>query len=201
VKFRVTSSISRHPVVAYVHDERLGKPAIIMPDESQAITELRTLRKKAEKSAAEIRKALLKWQESLGHGKFKQAFMAAGWTQNQVSYYLYKLPTNEIGEVQQEPVDSKAEVSQEPEEEAEEDVLPDDMPDNPLAKRREDYGQKLTALGYGRVIVQASELVEDRNEVLFVDMTFDEIEALIQALKARRIPSRKSALAKEQQVN
>ena len=73
-------------------DKLTDKILPLPPSEQTAISELRTLRKRAEKSAKEIGKALLKWQKSLGYGKFKQAYMAAGWTKAQVDYYLYVFP-------------------------------------------------------------------------------------------------------------
>ena len=62
--------------------------AIVMPDEQYAVSQLRTLRKKAEKTGAEIAKELRMWQDSLGHGRFKKNYLLAGWTELSVNHYL-----------------------------------------------------------------------------------------------------------------
>jgi hypothetical protein len=59
-----------------------------MPDEKYAVTQLRSLRVKAEKSGKEIAKELRMWQDSLGHGKFKKNYLLAGWTEGGVNHYL-----------------------------------------------------------------------------------------------------------------
>jgi len=61
---------------------------IVMPDEQYAVTELRKLRIKAEKSGAQIAQDLRTWQNSLGHGKFKKTYLLAGWTESKVGHYL-----------------------------------------------------------------------------------------------------------------
>ncbi len=61
---------------------------IVMPDEQYAVSQLRILRKKAEKSGAEIAKELRGWQDSLGHGKFKKNYILAGWTEGSVNHYF-----------------------------------------------------------------------------------------------------------------
>jgi hypothetical protein len=59
-----------------------------MPDEKYAVTQLRSLRVKAERSGKEIAKELRMWQDSLGHGKFKKNYLLAGWTEDKVHHYL-----------------------------------------------------------------------------------------------------------------
>lgn len=90
--------------------------SIVMPSEQTAISELRTLRRQAEKSAKEIGKALLKWQESLGRGKFKRAYMAAGWTESQVIHYIHgdRHKNQQVRDVQTHPetVENKEEEGQ-----------------------------------------------------------------------------------------
>jgi hypothetical protein len=66
----------------------LSNSAISMPDEKYAVTQLRSLRVKAEKSGKEIAKELRMWQDSLGHGKFKKNYLLAGWTEDKVHHYL-----------------------------------------------------------------------------------------------------------------
>lgn len=66
--------------------------SISMPDEKYAVTQLRALKLKAEKSGKEIAKELRMWQDSLGHGKFKKSYLLAGWTENQVIHYLQYYP-------------------------------------------------------------------------------------------------------------
>lgn len=66
----------------------MSNSAISMPDEKYAVTQLRSLRVKAEKSGKEIAKELRMWQDSLGHGKFKKNYLLAGWTEDKVHHYL-----------------------------------------------------------------------------------------------------------------
>jgi hypothetical protein len=61
---------------------------IVMPDEQYAVSQLRILRKKAEKSGREIAKELHMWKDSLGQGKFKKNYLLAGWTESRVQHYL-----------------------------------------------------------------------------------------------------------------
>jgi len=61
---------------------------IIMPDEQYVVSQLRILRKKAEKSGSEIATELRMWQDSLGVGKFKKNYLLAGWTEGSVNHYL-----------------------------------------------------------------------------------------------------------------
>ena len=66
----------------------MSVPSIKMPSEQYAVSQLRALKIRAEKSGKEIAKELRMWQDSLGHGKFKKAYNAAGWTGDRVYYYL-----------------------------------------------------------------------------------------------------------------
>lgn len=66
----------------------MSNSAISMPDEKYAVTQLRSLRVKAERSGKEIAKELRMWQDSLGHGKFKKNYLLAGWTEDKVHHYL-----------------------------------------------------------------------------------------------------------------
>ena len=66
----------------------MAEKTIAMPDEQYAVSQLRVLRKKAEKSGEEIAKGLRMWQDSLGHGKFKKNYLLAGWTEGSVKHYL-----------------------------------------------------------------------------------------------------------------
>jgi hypothetical protein len=59
-----------------------------MPSDQYAVSQLRALRTKAEKSGEEIAKELRMWQDSLGHGKFKKNYLLAGWTEDRVHHYL-----------------------------------------------------------------------------------------------------------------
>lgn len=81
--------------------------AIIQVEEAQAITELRELRKQAERSAKEIGEELFRWQERL-EGSFKKAYNAAGWTEDKVYYYLrvYKNQLVTVEESQPQVIDS-----------------------------------------------------------------------------------------------
>jgi hypothetical protein len=168
--------------------------AIIVPDEQTAVRELRTLRKKAEKSSKEIGNALLKWQQSLGHGKFKQAFMAAGWAESSVYYYIKQAQPDPAPMLESESIDNqkvsritpdasreiRVRVPDSENEDSSEDE-PDDMPDNPMAKQREEASKRLSSFGYGPVEV----LDSDRHngcEVIFHHISFEEIEQLIHAL-------------------
>jgi hypothetical protein len=69
--------------------------AIVMTDEQYAVSQLRILRKIAEKSGKEIAKELRMWQDSLGHGKFKKNYLLAGWSQNSVEHYLSYYPKDD----------------------------------------------------------------------------------------------------------
>src|SRR5207245_5209014 len=55
----------------------------------EAVKSLRDLRKRADKSTAEIRTELVIWQKKLPRGKFKQAYLKAGWTESRIAHYLY----------------------------------------------------------------------------------------------------------------
>jgi hypothetical protein len=59
-----------------------------MPSEQYAVSQLRALKIRAEKSGKEIAKELRMWQGSLGHGKFKKSYILAGWTEDKVHHYL-----------------------------------------------------------------------------------------------------------------
>lgn len=61
----------------------------IATDERQAVSELKSLRIRAEKSAQEITTELRKWQASLGRGHFKRAYLLAGWSHGRIGHYLY----------------------------------------------------------------------------------------------------------------
>ena len=78
-----------------------------MPDEQYAVSELRKLRNKAEKSGAEIAKELRMWQSSLGHGKFKTAYSRAGWTSVRVEHYLAYYQEDAPVDSRTETTDSK----------------------------------------------------------------------------------------------
>ena len=131
--------------------------SIVMPSEQTAISELRTLRKQAEKSAKEIGKALLKWQKSLGHGKFKQAYMAAGWPESSVYYYIKQAqpPTPKLET--QEVENKKHNQSQEREEEEEGQTL-----EEVCAEAREESALEfLTLLSY-EAVQQAVEIAKQK---------------------------------------
>jgi hypothetical protein len=164
---------------------------ITMPDDLQAIAELRTLRKKAEKSAKEIGQELLKWQKDLGRGKFKAAFMAAGWAESSVYYYIKQARTDQTPVLESQPVAPEAEESNggvviheevvaatEAEDSDEQDA--DTMPDNPHAKQQKKVSRRFSSLGYGPVEVFESDL-SDEYEVVF-RMSFEAVERLYQKL-------------------
>lgn len=65
---------------------------LIAPNEQHAVSELRALRVKAQKTGLEIAAELRRWQNSLGHGKFKKNYLKAGWSENQVIHYLQYYP-------------------------------------------------------------------------------------------------------------
>jgi len=78
-------------------------PSVVERDQDTAVSELRNLRKRAEQSAQEIGQALLRWQRSLGHGKFKRAYLLAGWTENQVYHYLAATKSQQVPALEAKP--------------------------------------------------------------------------------------------------
>jgi hypothetical protein len=180
----------------------LEKPAIVMDyiHPARAQMELRLLREKAERSAEEIRKALLKWQAALGHGKFKEAYMAAGWTRGQINYYLYEKSADESTETCQQVADSEEANTTPTDSQEDQEDEPDEMPVNPRAQQCEEVSRRLTDLGFGEVKASLAIHGDADYEITFY-LTIEETESLIQALKARRIPSRKSTAKAKEQVN
>ena len=64
--------------------------ASIQVSEQQLISELKALRDRHLMSGREITDELLRLQKQAGKGHFKFAYLKAGWTFRQVSYYLYE---------------------------------------------------------------------------------------------------------------
>jgi hypothetical protein len=178
-------------------------PAIVQPSEQTAVSELRALRKKAEKSGKEIGNALLKWQESLGRGKFKQAFMRAGWAESSVYYYIKMARPPVVEDLTAEPTSTPELESQPPDTAVEERVTMDETldettdvpavlqqdPEMPYASERpnvkalEQVEKKLTEITGARVEVKTDLTAEvDEYIVVFHFVNFIDVETLAKSL-------------------
>jgi hypothetical protein len=125
-----------------------------MPDERQAITELRSLRHRAERSAQEIGRELKKWQESLGRGKFKQAYMAAGWSPSTV-YWFMKNQEDAIPVLESQPVELPSKPLETNVDDEPEEVTPTTTPQVCTGYREGDFS--INIVDYDKVLIETEQ--------------------------------------------